>query len=79
MSLAARVQRLRAGFLKPIERERSKTHPSWPAIEHVAQHPIACAFRRDAQVEPAAVGMHAGLFHLLDFQSSQLSYYPCHV
>ena len=61
MPLAARVQRLRAGFLKAIERERTKPHPPRPAIEHVAQHPIARAFGRDAQVEPAAVGIHAGL------------------
>ena len=78
MPLAARVQRLRAGFLKAIERERTKPHPPRPAIEHVAQHPISRAFGRDAQIEPAAVGIHAGFFRLLDFQRREPPDRPRH-
>jgi hypothetical protein len=34
MAFAARLQRLSARFLKAVERERTKSHPARPTIEH---------------------------------------------
>jgi hypothetical protein len=76
MALAARIQRLRAGVLKAIKREGTKPHPSRSAIEHVAQDPIARTFGSDAQIEPAAIGIHAGRFRLFDFQRCEPSDCP---
>ena len=76
--LAARVQRLRAGFLQAIQRDRTKPHTAGPAIEHVTQHPVLRAFGRDAQIEPAAIGVHAGYFRLLNLYGRKSPYRSCH-
>jgi hypothetical protein len=78
MSLAARVQRLRAGFLKAIERERTEAHPTRPAIYHEAQNPVFRALGRDAQIEAATIGIHARFSGLLDFECRQPRHRPCH-
>jgi hypothetical protein len=76
--LSPRIKRPRAGFLKAIQREGTEPHPARSAIKHVAQHPILRAFRRDAQIEPAAVSVHAGLVHPLDFDCREPLDLACH-
>jgi hypothetical protein len=78
MALAARVQCLRAGFLKTVKRERTKPHPPRPAIEHEAQHPVLRALGCDAQIQPAAIGIHTRLFRLVHFQRREPSDCPWH-
>jgi hypothetical protein len=62
MSEPAGLQRLRACFLQAVERERSEAHLAGAAIEHVAIYPGRAALG-DLQIEPAAIGVHAGFSH----------------
>ena len=52
--------------------ERPQAHFSSPAVEHEAENPRLRPARRHLQVEPAAIGMHAGLHRLLQGYSGQL-------
>src|SRR5262245_23779408 len=40
--------------------QRSDSHPARPTVQHEPKHPILRAILSDAQIEPAAIGVHAG-------------------
>jgi len=75
---AARLQRLGARFLKAVEREWTKAHPTRPPIDHKAQNPVFCALSRDPQIEPAAIRIHARAFRPLNLQCCQAVGCPRH-
>lgn len=49
-----------SGFVEADEREWTKAHPAWAAVEHEAEHPALRARLGDAQIEAGAIGVHAG-------------------
>jgi hypothetical protein len=68
---SARFQRPTTGLGKAVVRERPQPHPARPAGQHEPEHPVLRALPGDAQVQAAAVAVHAGALLLRDLERRQ--------
>src|SRR5262245_8394454 len=59
--------------------KRSHAHPTGTAIEHEAKHPILRAIVGDAQIEPAPVGVHAGMLLLVHLERGEPANWSRHL
>src|SRR5262245_13271121 len=60
VSLHSVLGRSVASISQSYRMQCSHSHPTGTAIQHEPKHPILRAIVGDAQIEPAAIGSHAG-------------------